>query len=218
VPARRDAIAREGAEVVVVDGAYEDAVARAAAQGRMPGVLELADSGTSKSAHRVIDGYATLFEETRAQGNFDILLVPVGVGSLAAAAARFGARSGMSVIGVEPVAAACLTASLAAGRPVVIKTPGTSMAGLDFAEISAAAWPSLRSGIRGMLTIDDGAAEAAVAELAGFGLSIGHSGAAPLAALRALATEKDAAELRNAIELSRASRVLLIATEGRTDL
>ena len=103
------------------------------------------------------------------------MLVPVGVGSLAAAAARFGARHGLSVIGVEPVTAACLTASLAEGRPVVIDTPGSSMAGLDCAEVSSAAWQSLRSGIRGTVTVDDDAAAAAVAEFEDLGLSIGHS-------------------------------------------
>ena len=113
----------------MVDGTYEDAVARAATEGEAPGVLEIADVGTSEAAHRVIDGYATLFDETLGQGSFDVVLVPVGVGSLAAAAARFGARHGLSVIGVEPVTAACLTASLAEGRPVVIDTPGSSMAG-----------------------------------------------------------------------------------------
>jgi diaminopropionate ammonia-lyase len=122
------------------------------------------------------------------------------------------------VIGVEPVTAACLTASLAEGRPVVIDTPGSSMAGLDCAEVSLAAWPSLRSGIRGTVTVDDDAAADAVAELADLGLSIGHSGAATLAALRSLARRQDAAELRTAIHLSPCSRVLLIATEGRTDL
>ena len=39
LPARREAIAGEGAEVVIVDGTYEDAVARAAAEARAPGVL-----------------------------------------------------------------------------------------------------------------------------------------------------------------------------------
>jgi diaminopropionate ammonia-lyase len=218
LPVRRRAIAGEGAEVIVVDGTYEDAVARAAAEGEEPGVLVIADVGTSETAHRVIDGYATLFDETLEQGSFDVVLVPVGVGSLAAAAARFGARHGLSVIGVEPVTAACLTASLAEGRPVVIDAPGSSMAGLDCAEVSPAAWPSLRSGIRGTVTVDDEAAADAVAELANLGLTIGHSGAASLAALRSLVERQDTAELRTAADLSPRSRVLLIATEGRTDL
>ena len=68
------------------------------------------------------------------------------------------------------------------------------------------------------MTVDDDAAADAVAELADLGLSIGHSGAATLAALRSLAERQDAAGLRTAIDLSPGSRVLLIATEGRTDL
>ena len=114
--ARREAIAGEGAEVVVVDGDYEEAVARARAAAREPGVLEIADVGHGGPAHWVIDGYATLFAEAAAQGEHDLVLVPVGVGSLAAAAARFAAHAGARVVGVEPVTAACLTASLRAGR------------------------------------------------------------------------------------------------------
>ena len=63
VPARRAAIAGERAEVVVVDGDYEAAVAAAAAAGRAPGVLEIADVGSSDTARWVVDGYATLFAE-----------------------------------------------------------------------------------------------------------------------------------------------------------
>jgi diaminopropionate ammonia-lyase len=204
LPARRDAIAGEGAEVVVVDGTYEDAVAQAARAGREPGAAEIADVGDSGPAHSVIDGYATLFDEAAAQADFDTILVPVGVGSLGAAAARFAAARGVTVIGVEPVTAACLTASLAAGEPTAVPTPGTTMAGLDCAEVSIAAWPSLRDGIHGTITVDDAQADAAVRELAAAGLEIGESGAAPLAALRAGAV------------IGPASRVLLIATEGAT--
>ncbi|HUA71140.1 MAG TPA: pyridoxal-phosphate dependent enzyme [Solirubrobacteraceae bacterium] len=76
----------------------------------------IADVGASEPAHWVIDGYQTLFAETAAQGSHDLILVPVGVGSLAAAAARFAAATQSRVIGVEPATAACLTASLAAVR------------------------------------------------------------------------------------------------------
>ena len=215
-PARRAAIAEEGAEVVVVAGDYEDAVARAAQDGTRHGVAEIADVGDSGPAQWVIDGYATLFAEAAVQATFDVIIVPVGVGSLAAAAARFGAASGVKVIGVEPVSAACLTASLAAGEPAVVETPGTAMAGLDCAEVSIAAWPSLRDGIQATVTIDDGEALAAIDELAAAGLRVGDCGAAPLAALRALATEPVCAGLRDAVALGPGSRVLLIATEGRT--
>jgi diaminopropionate ammonia-lyase len=215
--ARRAAIAAEGAELVVIDGGYEDAVAQATEAGRRPGVLEIADVGSSGPARWVIDGYQTLFAETAVQGRFDVIVVPVGVGSLAAAAARFAAHAGARVVGVEPDAAACLTASLAAGAPTAVPTPGTSMAGLDCAEVSAAAWQSLRDGIHGMVTVADAEVHAAMRELAAAGLAIGDSGAAPLAALRALTGDPGAAALRAAVALGPESRVLLIATEGPTD-
>jgi diaminopropionate ammonia-lyase len=216
VAARREAIAGEGAEVVVVDGTYEDAVTAARLAAEEDGCLELADVGESGPARWVLDGYATLFAEVAEQGGADLALVPVGVGSLAAAAARWGASAGVPVIGVEPVTAACLTASLAAGRPTAVPTPGSTMAGLDCSEISLGAWPFLRDGIRGTITVDDDEAAAAVRELASQGLAIGESGAAPLAALHALVGDPACAELRDAVKLAVDTRVVLIATEGPT--
>ena len=204
VAARREAIAGEGADVVVVDGTYEDAVRLAAEEGARPGAFELADVGTSGPAHWVIDGYATLFSELTQE--FDTIFVPVGVGSLGAAAARYGASTGAAVIAVEPEVAACLNASLLAGEPTVVDTPGTAMAGLDCAEVSEAAWPTLKHGITGTVTVSEEQAAAAMRELAALSLAIGHSGAATLAGLHA-ATE---------LPVKR-ERVLLIATEGPTD-
>jgi diaminopropionate ammonia-lyase len=202
---RRQAIENEGAAVNVVDGTYEEAVAAAEAEAREPNVLLIADVGSSGPASWVIDGYATLFAEAQAQAAHDVLLVPVGVGSLAAAAARHGAATGVEVVGVEPATAACLTASLAAGSPVTIDTPGTVMAGLDCAEVSEAAWPILRAGIRRTVVVTDDETRGAMAELEAYGLAIGESGAAPLAGLRVLAADLDDS-----------ARVLLVATEGRT--
>jgi diaminopropionate ammonia-lyase len=217
VAARREAIAGEGADVVVIDGTYEDAVAEAARESTLDGRLEVSDVGSSRPAAWVIDGYATLFAEAAEQADPEVLLVPVGVGSLAAAAARYGANAGVKVIGVEPVAAACLTASLTVGEPVRIDTPGTAMAGLDCAEVSAAAWPSLRDGIHGTVTVDDGESRAAMRALATAGLAIGDSGAAALAALVAMRSDRECAALGDAVGLGPGSRVLLLATEGPTD-
>ena len=62
-PARRAAIASEGAEVVVVEPDYEAAVAEAAGAGAEEGVALIADVGDDGPAAWVIDGYATLFAE-----------------------------------------------------------------------------------------------------------------------------------------------------------
>jgi len=215
VAARREAIAGEGAELVVVEGVYEDAVAAARADAQRDGVIEIADVGTSGPAHWVIDGYATLFSEL--DRAFDVIVVPVGVGALAAAAVRYAAPRSMTVIGVEPGTAACLSASLAAGKPVVVPTPGTTMSGLDCAEVSPAAWPSLRDGIHGMVAVSEGEVHGAMRELAAAGLTIGDSGASSLAALRALENDPACAELSEAVGFEAGTRVVLIGTEGATD-
>jgi diaminopropionate ammonia-lyase len=216
-PARRAAIEAEGADVHVVERDYEHALALAAAEATEPGVAEIADAGGAGPPSWVIDGYATLFAEVAEHGAFDLVLVPVGVGSLAAAAARFAAAHGAAVVGVEPVTAACLTASLHDGAPAAVPTPGTSMAGLDCAAVSPAAWPDLRAGIAGTVTVSDAEAHAAMRELAAAGLEIGDCGAAPLAALRTLATEAECGALRETVGLGARSRVLLVGTEGATN-
>jgi len=213
---RREAIAAEGADVVVVDGSYEDAVALAARSGQEEAAALIADVGEGGPAAWVIDGYATLFAEAAEQATYDLIVVPVGVGSLAAAAARHGAQVGALVVGVEPATAACLTASLARGAPTPVPTPGTTMAGLDCAAVSPAAWPSLRDGIAGTVTVSDDEADAAVRELAAHGLTIGESGAAPLAGLRTLQTDEDCGALREHLGVDRRTRVLLVASEGVT--
>jgi diaminopropionate ammonia-lyase len=88
------------------------------------------------------------------------------------------------------------------------------MAGLDCAEVSPAAWATLRTGIHATVTVTDGQTHAAMRELHGAGLRIGDCGAAPLAALRALAGDDGA---RAAFGLGPDARVLLLATEGPTD-
>jgi diaminopropionate ammonia-lyase len=216
LPSRREAIAAEGADVVVVGGSYADAVARAEAAGDQPAALVLADVGRGGPARWVIDGYATLFAEAARQAAYDLVIVPVGVGSLGAAAARHGAERGIPILAVEPATARSLASSLAEGRPVTVDNPGTIMAGLDCAEVSPAAWPSLHRGVAGAVTIDDAAARAAMSELDQAGLRIGECGAAPLAGLGRLMKDPECASLRSAVAADLTTTALLIATEGRT--
>jgi diaminopropionate ammonia-lyase len=216
-PARRAAIAAEGADLVIIDGPYERAVVCAQQAGRDPATATIADVGVGAFARWVIDGYASLFAEVAAQTRLDLLLVPGGVGSLAAAAARFAARADVHVLAIEPETAACLSASLEAGAPVSVPTPGTVMAGLDCAEVSAAAWASLLHGIDGTITVSDDEAQAAVRELAATGHHVGASGAAPLAGLRVLCGEPKCSRLRRKVGLGPDTHAVLLATEGVTD-
>jgi diaminopropionate ammonia-lyase len=97
IAVRRRAIAAEGAEVVVVNGTYEDAVKAATRAASEDATALIADVEEMGPAEWVIDGYATLFDEAAEQAAYDLTLVPVGVGSLAAGrrqARRAGGRAG----------------------------------------------------------------------------------------------------------------------------
>ena len=91
--ARIDAIAGEGAAVEVVDGSYDDAVRLMAAMAdeRRLVLSDTSWPGYEEVPRWVIEGYATIFHELDEQldgGAVDIAFVPIGVGALAAAAAR----------------------------------------------------------------------------------------------------------------------------------
>jgi diaminopropionate ammonia-lyase len=223
IPARALAIAGEGADVVRVDGGYEEAVAAAerAGEGDAVNVPDVAYEPDAPAPGWATEGYSTLFREAAEQAGvaFDVVVVPIGVGSLAATAVRFAAHQDppAAVFGVEPVTAACVTASLAAGEPVTVETPGTSMAGLDCARPSAVAWPELRDGLTGTVTVGDAEVAQVVKLGAAWDLELGESGAAAPAGLLALLREADCSELRNAAGFGARSSVLVVATEGPTD-
>ena len=100
VPARRDAI-EAGRRLVVVDGTYEDAVAQAAGRrgaGRPRGRRR------RHLRHRPL-GDRRLRDALRRGGGASglrLIVVPAGVGSLAAAAARHGAHSEAKVVRSSP--------------------------------------------------------------------------------------------------------------------
>jgi diaminopropionate ammonia-lyase len=222
------AIEQDGAQLVFIEGQYDDAVAAAEDDAARTGALLIADVARTPddlSAGWVVDGYATLFREIDQQlpSGADVLLAPTGVGSLAAAAVRWAAHNGgrCRVVAVEPTTAAGVTASLRAGRRVHVPTPGTDMAGLDCPEPSLLAWPSLHDGLFGTVLVTDDDVHAAMRGLARHGLAIGPCGAASLAALRLLAADGTAdrnqcGELRDAVRLP-GSTVVCLATEGVTD-
>jgi diaminopropionate ammonia-lyase len=176
----------------------------------------------------VIEGYSTIFAEIdealerdgRAQP--DVVVVPIGVGALAAAAVAhywsFGDGHRPRVAGVEPTSAACVLESVAAGRIVTLDHPQTSiMAGLNCATPSLVAWPLVSRGIDVYLAVPDDYIAEATRVLAADGVEAGECGAAGQAALTAVSTEPHLAEAAAALDLGPDSRVLLLCTEGATD-
>jgi diaminopropionate ammonia-lyase len=230
--ARIDAIAGEGAEVVVVPGSYDAAVARSAgmADERTLVVSDTSWPGYDGPPRWVVEGYSTIFgeldEQIRAAGvdRPDVLVIPLGVGALGAAAAahyrapgrRWTGRSDGDMpvlVGVEPADAACVMAAVEAGEVVEVPGPHRSMmAGLNCGLASPVALPVVRSGFGAFVAVDDDRAADALRTLADAGLDVGETGAAALAGLSALVADHAAA-----LPLADDATVVLLATEGVTD-
>jgi diaminopropionate ammonia-lyase len=219
--ARVDAIASEGAEVRVVDGTYDDAVAEAAglATDRHLVVSDTSWPGYEDVPRWVVEGYSTIFAELGPQlaalglSGVDAAFVPVGVGSLAAAAgAALGGGTTM-LVGVEPDAAACVTAALDAGHVVEVPGPHRSlMAGLNCGLASPLAMPAITAAFSAMVTVDDDRCRRAIRALAAHGLDVGETGAAALAGLTAVLDDH-----RAELPLPAGATVLVLVTEGVTD-
>ena len=220
---RIDAVLGEGASCEVVDGTYEDAVARAALEA---GDDCLVVSDTSWEGYEtipaiVIEGYATIFAEVAAQSAAaglpapDLVVIPMGVGALAAATAQWyrseGFDPGLLLLGVEPTTANCVQASAEAGRIVEVPGPHRSiMAGLNCGLPSPVAWPWVSTGFDWFVSIDDADAEHAMRSLAACGVVSGETGAASLGALEAIGD-------LGVLGLGADATVLLVSTEGATD-
>jgi diaminopropionate ammonia-lyase len=221
--ARIRAIESEGAVCTVVDGDYDDAIARSAEEmsARCLVVDDTSWPGYEEIPRWVIQGYGTIFREIERQVESppDAVFVPLGVGALGAAAVDFyKRRTGARVVGVEPASAACVLASIEAGALVTVPGPHDSiMAGLNCGTPSSIAFPTLLAGLDAAIAIEDSYAKEAMRHLAGCGIVAGETGAAALAGLEALRRLPDAAEIRKDLGIDRDSTALLLVTEGATD-
>lgn len=226
---RVDAIRAEGAEIVCVPGTYDDAVSRSAVEASRNDHVLVSDTSWPGYEHvpsAVIDGYSTILWEVDEQlaetgcGAPDLVLVQVGVGSFAAAVIRHfrGAADGPRIVGVEPAQAACVMASLAAGRPMAIPGPHTSvMTGLNCGTPSHVAWPSLSGGLDAAVAIEDDLAMAGTRTMAEQGIAAGPCSGAGAGAASELLAGEHADVHRRLLGMSPNSSVLLFATEGTRD-
>jgi diaminopropionate ammonia-lyase len=222
-------IKSEGAKVKVVNGSYDDAIARSAKEAN-ENTLVVSDTsweGYQDIPRQVTLGYSTLFAEIdqalREEGLLDpdVVVLQAGVGSFAAAGMihyRSGgrARSPRTVV-AEPLSANCLYRSCAAGELTEAPPPHPStMAGLNCGLPSQLTWPVLDSSVDVFCGIADEDTFEAMRLLADNGVVAGESGAAGLGALLAVVASKDQAE-REALGLNPEATVLVVNTEGATD-
>jgi diaminopropionate ammonia-lyase len=221
-PARQTAIAGEGARVTIVDGSYDDAVARSA-EASNERTLVISDTswpGYEDVPRWVIEGYSTIFWEIehelerRNELGPDLVAVQIGVGALAAAVVRHYRRPGADpkpvILGVEPTHAACVLASMEAGQIVQIPGPHDSiMSGLNCGLPSPVAWPLVSHGIDTFIAIDDDRTREGMRALARENIIAGECGAAGLAGLTTW--------LQSFCGDGKGRRALVISTEGATD-
>jgi len=226
---RRAAIAAFGAEVVRVAGGYDDSVRHAFAEAAKNGWHVVQDTATATYREVPADityGYGVIAEEIVQEiaEPPTHVIVQAGVGGVASAiCARFwqhlGARRPKFIV-LEPVQAACVAASLRAGRRADVTGDIDSvMAGLACGEVSELAWEVLATGANGAIVIDDDWALAGMRRLASPvdgdpAIVAGECSGGAAGALMALADRED---LRAVLGLDATSRVLVIGTEGATD-
>ncbi|MEV6269317.1 pyridoxal-phosphate dependent enzyme [Kribbella sp. NPDC051936] len=186
------AIRDEGADVVSTDLSYDDAVRAAAASVHADDVLiqDTAWPGYEDVPRSIVAGYSTLFAELDEQhpAGIGLVVVPAGVGSLLQSAIEHYRTPGRrtSILAAEPVTAACVTESLAAGHPVTVDTSApTIMAGLNCGTVSTIAWPAIRNGLDAAVAVTDAETRAAQVLLHSHHVRTGPCGAATLAALQA---------------------------------
>lgn len=221
-------IRAEGAEVVVVDGTYDEAVLAAEAAARHDGALLVTDTdydGDSAVCAAIMAGYGLLAEEAWQQGLSEAppthVFVQCGVGGVAGGVAASLWRHMSPVVPrmvtVEPASAACVLASLRGGGPTPVGGDlRTRMAGLACGRMSAPAWQILSHTAFAGLALDETIAETVQAALVagawGDGpLSTWDTGVAGLAGLVAAASDDTC---RRLLGLDRSSRILAINTEG----
>jgi diaminopropionate ammonia-lyase len=223
------AIARFGAEMIRVEGTYDDSVREAARIADERGWTIVSDTSWpsyERIPGLVMQGYTAIVREAlrKMPEPPTHVFVQSGVGGIAAAvsghlAVTLGDGRPVFVV-VDPARAACLFESARAGHPVRIPHgEPTVMAMLECYEPSLVAWRILSRTADAFMTVDEDDAVSVMKRLANPiaddpAIVAGESGGVGLAGLiRAVADPAVKADL----QLDEKSRIFLINTEGATD-
>ena len=143
-----------GAEVVLVGEVYDEAYEAA---------CRLADEEGLTMVHpfndlAVATGQGTIaMEIVQEQPLIDVIVVPIGGGGLAAGVSTLAKllNPRIRVVGVEPAGAACMKASLEAGRVVKLPSVSTIADGTAVQEPGDAVFPYIRDNVDEIVCVDD---------------------------------------------------------------
>ena len=169
-----------GADVVVVPGAYPEALAASVAHAQRTGAL----IAHAYDQREVVAGAGTMAAELDDQAPCDTVVVACGGGGLLAGVLAWcGDR--VRVVAVETPGTSTLTAALAAGGPVDVEVAGRCADSLGAGRLGALAWAAVERWGVVALVVDDGEVEAAQRDLwSAYRLVAEPGGAAAFAALQ----------------------------------
>ncbi|KAI1344396.1 tryptophan synthase beta subunit-like PLP-dependent enzyme [Xylariaceae sp. FL0016] len=221
----RELIRDEGAQVLGVDGDYDDTIPVIQKEAEAQNIVMILDVGLKDFdvvPKYFVQGYSTMLVESERQifemtrGRPTHAIVPCGAGSIAEAVTEHFKSSERArrsppvrVVAVESSNAACLHESMKRGKSVSVPTEDTIMAGMNCGTLSTAAWPILQAGVDASVVITDVESHEAVQELKKRDILAGPCGAAAISALR-----QACAKSREQLALDRNAVVILYSTEG----
>ena len=233
--ARYEAIKSHGAQTLIIDGTYDDAVQQAVEQAQKQGWILLQDTareGYEEIPLKIMQGYLTILHEALEQLEGEIpthVFVQCGVGSLAAASQAylfelFGDERPLFAV-VEPTRAACFYEPMATHKRTPKKLSSnlnTIMAGLACGEPSTLAWKILRDYADVFVACPDYVAMRGMRILGNplqgdERIISGESGAVTLGLLTTVLAQASCRKIAKALSLDETSKVLLLSTEGDTD-
>ncbi|OAP42754.1 PLP-dependent lyase/thiolase [Sinorhizobium glycinis] len=223
------AIARFGADMIRVDGTYDESVREAARIAEARGWTIVSDTslpGYERIPGLVMQGYTALVREAlrKMPEPPTHVFIQCGVGGIAAAVAGhlaivLGDERPIFAV-VDPARAACIFETARAGHPVTIAHgEPTIMAMLECYEPSLVAWRVLSRVADAFMTIDEEDAVSVMRQLADPAagdpaIVAGESGGVGLAGLMKAASDP---AIKAALRIDGQSRIFLVNTEGATD-
>ncbi|MEM7257728.1 MAG: diaminopropionate ammonia-lyase [Pseudomonadota bacterium] len=226
---RKAAMEALGAEVVRIDGDYDDSVRQCAQESAENGWFVVSD--TSYEGYRdvpqmVMAGYTVMAGEVLSQLTRPLthVFIQAGVGGLAAAVcARLWMHYGDArprIIVVESEHAACWLDSVRAGEPTAVQIDTeTVMAGLSCGEVSQLAWQVMSLCADDVVTLADNDVAGAMklfadGAMSGSAIEAGECAVPGVLSLMAICQKP---ELKESFGIDANSEVLVIGCEGATD-
>jgi len=229
-------IKKLNAEVIVVDGDYDQAVAMAREESEKKGYILIQDNsweGYTEIPTYITAGYKTMMTEMEnsihppEEPRVDFVFLQGGNGTFASSVVAYYRirypRKMPTLVCVEPSECDCLMESFRNGKLTkTTKSQNTVLTGLRCGTPALLAWEILKDGIDVFMSIPDSYGIKAMQDFyypfkKDKQIFAGESGAAGLGGLIAMACDPDLQGLKKEVGLNEESRVLVFVTEGVTD-